>query len=49
MSPTRRRELREAAADIVRANDVAKWLAFQLADLAEITGLWADRPSPGGG
>jgi len=41
MAPTRRRELREAAADIVRANDVAKWLAFQLADLAEITGLWS--------
>jgi hypothetical protein len=25
----------------VRANDVAKWLAFQLADLSEITGLWS--------
>jgi trehalose 6-phosphate synthase len=41
MPAIRRRELREAAADIVRANDVAKWLAFQLADLSEITGLWS--------
>ena len=41
MPATQRRELREAAADIVRANDVAKWLAFQLADLSEITGLWS--------
>jgi len=41
MPPTQRRELREAAADIVRANDVAKWLAFQLADLSKITGLWS--------
>jgi trehalose 6-phosphate synthase len=41
MAPSKRRELREAAADIVRANDVAKWLAFQLADLSEITGLWS--------
>jgi trehalose 6-phosphate synthase len=41
MPKTRRRELREAAADIVRANDVGKWLAFQLADLTEITGLWS--------
>lgn len=40
MSPQRRRDLREAAAQIVQANDVAKWLDFQLADLAEITGLW---------
>ena len=35
-----RRDLREAAAHIVRSNDVTKWLDFQLADLAEITGLW---------
>ena len=49
MAPTRRRELREAAAGIVRANDVAKWLAFQLADLTEITGLWRNRlPSADG-
>jgi trehalose 6-phosphate synthase len=41
MPALRRRELREAAADIVRANDVSKWLAFQLADLSEITGLWS--------
>jgi trehalose 6-phosphate synthase len=41
MPATKRRELREAAADIVRGNDVAKWLAFQLADLSDITGLWA--------
>jgi len=40
MSPQRRRDLREAAAQIVQANDVAKLLDFQLADLAEITGLW---------
>ena len=41
MPAAKRRDLRQAAADIVRANDVAKWLAFQLADLAEITGLWS--------
>jgi trehalose 6-phosphate synthase len=41
MPPTKRRELREAAAAIVRSNDVAKWLSFQLADLSEITGLWS--------
>jgi trehalose 6-phosphate synthase len=41
MPAEQRRELREAAADIVRANDVGKWLAFQLADLSEITGLWS--------
>jgi len=41
MAPTKRRELREAAAAIVRANDVAKWLSFQLTDLSEITGLWS--------
>jgi trehalose 6-phosphate synthase len=35
-----RKDRREAAADIVRGNDVGKWLSFQLADLAEITGLW---------
>ncbi|MGH8891558.1 MAG: alpha,alpha-trehalose-phosphate synthase (UDP-forming) [Acidothermaceae bacterium] len=40
MPPGRRRDLREAAAQIVHANDVGKWLDFQLADLAEITGLW---------
>jgi len=40
MPAGRRRDLREAAAHIVRANDVTKWLDFQLADLAEITGLW---------
>jgi trehalose 6-phosphate synthase len=40
MPVQRRRDLREAAAQIVRANDVTKWLDFQLADLAEITGLW---------
>ncbi len=45
MPAQRRRDLREAAAFIVRANDVTKWLDFQLADLAEITGLW-DGPSP---
>jgi len=41
MPTTQRRDLREAAAQIVRANDVTKWLDFQLADLAEITGLWS--------
>jgi trehalose 6-phosphate synthase len=40
MPAQRRRDLREAAAYIVRSNDVTKWLDFQLADLAEITGLW---------
>ena len=40
MPPTLRRERQELAAQIVRANDVTKWLAFQLADLSEITGLW---------
>ena len=43
MPAQRRRDLREAAAQIVHANDVGKWLDFQLADLAEITGLW-DQP-----
>jgi trehalose 6-phosphate synthase len=42
MPVTRRRDLREAAAHIVEANDVGKWLDFQLADLSEITGLWLD-------
>jgi trehalose 6-phosphate synthase len=40
MPEQRRCDLREAAGQIVKANDVTKWLDFQLADLAEITGLW---------
>ncbi len=40
MAPTLRRERCEAAAAIVAANDVTKWLDVQLDDLAAITGLW---------
>jgi trehalose 6-phosphate synthase len=41
MPATLRRERREAAASIVAANDVTKWLDVQLDDLARITGLWS--------
>jgi trehalose 6-phosphate synthase len=45
MPATLRRERREAAASIVAANDVTKWLDVQLGDLAQITGLWEPRRS----
>ncbi len=41
-----RRDRLEAAAEIVTANNVKKWLDFQLADLAEFTGLWRRGSTP---
>jgi trehalose 6-phosphate synthase len=40
MAPDERRQRREAAAEVVRTNDIGKWLDVQIADLREITGLW---------
>jgi trehalose 6-phosphate synthase len=45
MPEEERRERLEAAAEIVRANNVTKWLDFQLTDLAEFTGLWSWKPT----
>ncbi len=43
MPAAERRGKGDAAAAVVRANDVVKWLDAQLGDLAELTGLWAAR------
>ncbi|MDP9417966.1 MAG: trehalose-6-phosphate synthase [Actinomycetota bacterium] len=39
MGADERRDRREAAADVVRRNDVANWLERQIDDLAELTGM----------
>jgi len=39
MDRSERRGRREAAAAVVRENDISKWLTTQLADLAELTGI----------
>ncbi|RZS89464.1 trehalose 6-phosphate synthase [Motilibacter rhizosphaerae] len=41
MAPDQRRQRLEAAAGVVRANDIGKWLDAQIADLRDLTGLWA--------
>jgi hypothetical protein len=38
MDRQRRRGLLELAADVVRGNDVERWLRRQMADLEEISG-----------
>ncbi len=38
MDPEERKRRREAAASVVRSNDVGRWLARQLDDLAELIG-----------
>ena len=43
MPAAERRGKGDAAAAVVRANDVVKWLDAQLHDLAEFTGLWAGK------
>jgi trehalose 6-phosphate synthase len=48
MPQSERRDRLEAAAEIVKANNVKKWLDFQLADLAEFTGLWRRGGTPAG-
>ncbi|WP_121192992.1 alpha,alpha-trehalose-phosphate synthase (UDP-forming) [Motilibacter peucedani] len=43
--PARERADRQAAAaNVVRGNDVAKWLDAQIADLRLLTGLWSEEP-----
>jgi trehalose 6-phosphate synthase len=44
MPAQERRQRREGAADVVRTNDIAKWLDTQIADLRELTGLWESEP-----
>jgi trehalose 6-phosphate synthase len=42
MPADERRSRREAAAEVVRTNDIGKWLDAQIADLRQLTGLWED-------